>query len=85
MGFGTSFSITKVDCLDWVHTRAWKKIVRGVAGVGITVGVYLLLKMIKSDDSATIFVLHHALPALLFSLFIYGIYPLICKALNLVD
>jgi len=85
MGFGTSYSISHVDCIDWVHTRLWKKAVRGVIGVGITVGLYLSLHTIKIVDPDTHFFVKHAMPSLLFSLFIYGLYPLLCQNVGLVD
>ena len=54
-------------------------------GCGITVGVFYLVRMIETNDSSTIYVLHHAIPALFFSLFIYGLFPLICQKVGLVD
>lgn len=85
MGFGTSYSIAHVDCLDWVHTRVWKRLLRGVIGCGITIAVFILLRMIHSLDTGTIFMMHHMVPALFFSLFNYGWYPLICSKIGLVD
>ena len=85
MGFGTSYSIENIDCLDWVHTRLSKRLVRGFFGVALPVVIFFLLNMIHSTDSSTTFVLQHAMPALLFSLFTYGWYPLLCLKMNLVD
>jgi hypothetical protein len=41
MGFGTSYSLVHVDCLDWVHTSLLKRIARGVLGCAIMAGVYI--------------------------------------------
>jgi hypothetical protein len=78
MGFGTSYSIEKVDCLEWVHTRPMKRLIRGVLGVGITLLIYGLILLIDPADTASIFMIEHALPSLLFSLFNYGWFPIIC-------
>lgn len=43
MGFGTSFSTSRVDCLLWVHTGAFKRAVRGLLGVTIAGGMYWAL------------------------------------------
>ena len=85
MGFGTSYSITHVDCLDWVHTGYWKRVARGLLGVTITGGLFILIKTTTIIDPDTHYFIHHALPALSFSLFIYGLFPLICKRIGLVD
>lgn len=85
MGFGTSYSITQVDCLDWVHTGTLKKVIRGVIGCSIIYGITFGCRSIETNDEATIFVLHNAFPALICSLFIFGIFPAICLKVNLVD
>jgi hypothetical protein len=41
--------------------------------------------MVNSIDPQTIFILHYALPALMISLFIYGMFPRVCLAIGLVD
>jgi len=41
MGFGTSYSLLYVDCLDWVHTSLSKRIARGLLGCIIMAGVYI--------------------------------------------
>ena len=86
MGFGTSYSIAYVNPFDWVHTKLYKRIIRGVVGTllvwlaGFFIDSYILVY-----DQTTIFLVHKALPALLFSLFIYGCYPIICQKIGLVD
>lgn len=50
MTFGTSYSIQIVDPIDWVHTNLTKRIIRGVLGVGISVGFYFLMYLIKPVD-----------------------------------
>jgi hypothetical protein len=40
MGFGTSYSLVHVDCIEWVHTDRVRKLIRGVLGCAIAFGVY---------------------------------------------
>ena len=35
MSFGCSYSLLSVDCIDWVKTKLWKRLVRGIIGVGL--------------------------------------------------
>jgi hypothetical protein len=79
MGFGTPYSIAYVNPIDWVHTNFYKRLIRGVLGVSIVWVIgFLMEKFILVYDQSTIYILHKALPALVFSLFIYGYFPLIC-------
>jgi hypothetical protein len=84
MGFGTSYSLVHVDCIDWVHT-SWKlRLVRGILGTAITLGVYLLFLLIPCNDNPTKYFFQFALPSLLLSFFIYGIFPILCLKISLV-
>lgn len=84
MGFGTSYSLVHVDCLDWVHT-SWKlRVVRGIIGCAISVGVYFLFMLIPCNDNPTKYFFQYALPALFISFFIYGVYPILCLKMKLV-
>ena len=85
MGFGTSYSLVYVDCLDWVHTRLWKRLLRGVIGCGIVTGIFITLQLIPCNDNPTRFFFRYTVPALSLSFFTYGIFPIICKYLGLVD
>jgi hypothetical protein len=84
MGFGTSFSLVHVDCLDWVHTGVVRRFIRGILGTAIATGIYFLFVLIPSNDNPTKFFFHFALPAMLISFFIYGLFPIICLKINLV-
>lgn len=35
MTFGCSYSLIYVDCIDWVKTKLWKRLLRGIIGVGL--------------------------------------------------
>lgn len=41
MGFGTSYSLVHVDCLDWVHTEFLYRIIRGFLGCGVSAGIFI--------------------------------------------
>jgi hypothetical protein len=85
MGFGTSYSLIYVDCLDWVHTGLFKRIARGFLGCLIIYGLFYGLHSIPCFDNPTRYFFHYALPALGLSLFIFGLYPILCQNIGLVD
>lgn len=85
MGFGISYSLVYVDCLDWVHTVFYLRVIRTILGVGISGGVYYCLILIPTNDNPTKYFFHYILPALLISFFIYGIYPVLCLLCKLVQ
>lgn len=84
MGFGTSYSLVHVDCLDWVHTHLFARILRGLLGCGIALGVYECFQLIPCNDNPTKFFFLFALPSMVLSFFIYGVFPIICAKIKLV-
>jgi hypothetical protein len=84
MGFGTSYSLVHVDCLDWVHTSPLLRAVRGLIGTGISVGVFYLFQLIPSNDEPTKYFFQFALPCLFVSFFVYGVFPILCLKMKLV-
>lgn len=78
MGFGTSYSLVYVDCLDWVHTTLFLRIARAVIGGVIGGGIYYCFILIPARDNPTRYFFHYVLPALTLSFFIYGIFPVLC-------
>lgn len=84
MGFGTSYSLVHVDCIDWVHTSWPLRLLRSFIGCLIAGVVYYLFTLIPCNDSPTKYFFQFALPSLLLSFFIYGIYPILCLRLHLV-
>ena len=86
MGFGTSYSIAYVNPFDWVHTKFYKRVIRGVVGTLLVWVIgFIFQKFVLVYDQSTIYIVQRALPALLFSLFIYGCFPIICQKVGLVD
>lgn len=85
MSFGISYSIQTVDPIDWVHTKLSKRIIRGFLGVGISLGFYELMHLIKPTDQKTVFIVHKVTVVFVSSFFIYGLFPILCSKINLVD
>ena len=84
MGFGTSYSLVHVDCLDWVHTSLPVRILRGILGCAIVGGVYFAFQQVPCFDNPTRFFFRYALPSLSLSFFIFGVFPIICVKIGLV-
>lgn len=84
MGFGTSYSLVYVDCLDWVHTKGIFKLIRAVVGGVIAGLVYWGFSSIPAHDNPTRYFFHFVVPALLLSFFTYGLYPVLCNKIGLV-
>lgn len=78
MGFGTSYSLVYVDCLDWVHTPYYLRIIRTIIGGAIAGVVYWLFTLVPANDNPTRYFFHFVMPAVILSFFIYGIYPVLC-------
>jgi hypothetical protein len=84
MGFGSSYSLIYVDCLDWVKTSLVKRIIRGILGIAIVACVFIGFRYVPSHDNPTRFFFLYALPAMSLSFFTFGIYPIICLKIGLV-
>ena len=85
MGFGASYALVYVDCINWVHTERWKRVVRTILGALISSAIYIGLKYIPVSDTPTRVFLHYVLPYLSISFFIYGIFPILCLKMKLVS
>ena len=84
MGFGTSYSLVHVDCLDWVRTDFIYRIIRGVIGCGISGGIFIGFQYIPCNDNPTRFFFRYAVPTLFLSFFVFGIFPILCQKVGLV-
>lgn len=73
--------------LLWVHTGWFKKITRALLGsviaAGVYVGFYYLGRNNKNQSQKYIY--QHALPNFLNSFFEYGLFPIICKKIGLLQ
>ena len=87
MVFGQSYNLNYVKPLDWVHTHWSKRVLRAILGSFVAVGIYLLFIFIMKNnrDQSTVYFFRYAFPALLISFFIYGVFPVVCLKLGLVE
>ena len=87
MVFGWPYALHHFSALQWLNTTVWKRLIRMVLGLAIAIGVqYFFYWAVKqTNDIATRFFFGYALPNFLNSFFIFGLFPVICKRLKLVQ
>jgi len=87
MIFAWPFAMLHFSALQWINTARWKRVVRMILGLSIAVGAFFFFAWIVSDtnDLATIFFFGHALPNFLISFFIFGLFPIMCKWMHLIQ
>ena len=85
MGFGCSYSLLEVDTIEFVKTPFYKKAIRTIIAVAISLfvnwifdSVFFSVMSEKKQDAIEEYVGTRALPLLLISFFIYGPYVVIC-------
>ena len=87
MGFGTPFSMTKINLLDWNRTSVPKKVIRMAIAAGLYVGIYYLFKYLSKgsnyETSERFF--YSAMAYLLQGFVIYGPLVMLMENVNLVD
>ena len=86
MIFGWPYALHYFSALQWINTSLWKKLTRMVIGVAITAGNMYFFNWIvsNSNDTATKYFFGKAVPYFINSFFIYGIFPIVCKHINLI-
>ena len=64
MGFGCSFSLVEVDCIDFVKTRLWKRILRGIIGLVLAKSIDFFFDYItpKYANFGEIFIIANCFP-----------------------
>ena len=86
MGFGCSYSLVEVDCIDWVKTRLGKRLLRASLGCGIAFLLGWAAQKVKIDDQHfTDYLVNMVFPFLLIPFLIYGPFLTFCQKINLVD
>mmetsp|Transcript_36910 Transcript_36910/g.56518 ORF Transcript_36910/g.56518 Transcript_36910/m.56518 type:complete len:211 (-) Transcript_36910:30-662(-) len=86
MGFGCSYSLVTVDCIDWVKTALWKRLLRAAIGCTIAVGIFWLTNLgATKDQHLTEFFINRMIPNLLIPFLLYGPYLILCQKIGLVD
>lgn len=87
ISFGTSYSLMSVDCFDWVKTVWWKRLIRGILGLGISYGMFEVFDLIGNLQNERTFnyIFDMVVPFTVVPLFIYGPFQILCKKIGLVD
>ena len=87
MVFGWPYALHHFSALQWINTSMWKRIARMMIGVPITVGVqfFFLWAIKRTNDIPTKFFFGYAVPYFINSFFIFGIFPIVCKYMKLVQ
>lgn len=89
MIFGWPFAMHhfKALPLQWINTSWWKRIIRMVLGLAVAFGITFLFHWTvhASNDLATKYFFGYAIPAFLSSYWIFGIFPIVCKWLHLIQ
>ena len=87
IGFGTPFSMTKINLLDWNRTSVPKKIIRTALACGLYVGIFYIFKFFGKgsnyETSERFF--YQAMAYLLQGFLIYGPLVFLMEYTNLVD
>lgn len=86
LGFGVSYSLYDVDCIEFVKSAWWKRLIRTVLGVSIGIGIRLLFSFLNRNniDDMSYFLVGTAIPMFLISYLIHGPFINICAKLHLV-
>ena len=77
--FGWAFANTEIDNYLFEGTTPDKRGLRAVIGVLITIMIYKLFHLLPVDNYLTDYVFYRALPNLIVTYTIFGIYPVFCK------
>jgi ABC-type Co2+ transport system permease subunit len=86
MGFGCSYSLVEVDCINWVKTSLSKRILRTILGGVITIAIYKAFQAITfKDQPLQSYCFNQLLPSFFIPFVIYGPFLVMCQKLKLVD
>ena len=87
MIFGWPYALHYFSVLQWKNTSTWKRIVRTVIGVGVAVGFQTLFDWMVNgtNDIATKYFFGAAFPYFCNSFFIFGLFPVLCAKVGLVQ
>mmetsp|Transcript_26007 Transcript_26007/g.32435 ORF Transcript_26007/g.32435 Transcript_26007/m.32435 type:complete len:194 (-) Transcript_26007:88-669(-) len=87
MIFGWPYAMHHFSALQWLNTKLWKRLGRMVIGVAIAVGVDYFFEWCvhEVNDLATKYFFGHALPGFLTAYWVFGLFPIVCKWMGLVQ
>lgn len=85
--FGQPFTLLYLSPMRWVHTTLWKRLVRMVIGIAISASFWTFMHYItrNTNDMVAHYFFGEALPSFICSFFIFGLFPVICQCIGLVQ
>jgi len=87
MAFGQSFNLIYVEPLRWIYTDWKAKCLRTFLGTILVVGLWGLMMWIymKSNGNMARFVWGTLLPCGFLSYLVFGLWPLVCSKIGLIN
>ena len=79
--FGVSYSMTKINIVDWIHSKWYFRLIRATLATGIAYGIEKLFELNKSAD----WLVTDIMPDIVIGFFIFGPFVLICVRLGLIS
>lgn len=85
VAFGAPLATKIIDNVAWTHTAWWKRLLRGLIGVALYVGIFVSFGFIPRVDLPTAYFFNRILPHLVATFVLYGFVPIIWKYLGLIQ
>lgn len=82
-GFGASTATQKLENILWSETPTWKRIIRGLIGSAVVIGIFMLSKLIPHEDHPTRYFFQNLAPHLIAAYCAYGLVPIFSKYIGL--
>lgn len=84
-GFGASAATITIENILWSETSLFKRVLRGLIGAAVIVGIFLLVRLIPHEDHPTKYFFNNLLPHLVAAYCAYGLVPILSKHIGLVN
>jgi hypothetical protein len=85
LAFGASNATKTVDSVTWAYTTWWKRLIRGLIGIFLYVGIFVAFAFIPRVDLPTAYFFNWVIPHLVATYTLYGLVPIACKYVGLVQ
>lgn len=85
VAFGASTATRTIDNVTWAYTVWWKRILRGIIGVALYVGIFIAFNQIPRVDLPTAYFFNRILPHLFATYLMYAFVPILSKYIGLVQ
>lgn len=85
IAFGAPTATKIIDNVTWAYTVWWKRLLRGLIGVTLFVGIFVAFSYIPRVDLPTAYFFNRILPHLIATYVLYAFVPIMCKYIGLVQ